>query len=81
MTTFTQRRHERFPSVNLIHYTLYDETGIAAGQGMGKTLDVSLGGILIETSEPLVAGAAVTVGMGLKDALAQVQGLIAHTAS
>lgn len=80
MTDFTTRRHERFRSANLIHYTILDETGVATAQGMGKTLDVSLGGILIETSEALDPGAAVSIGIGLKDALAQVQGVIAHTA-
>ena len=42
------RKHPRFDSGNLLSYVCLDNQNKIVQQGMGKTIDVSEGGILLE---------------------------------
>ena len=48
-----RRKHPRFESFNLLSYVCLDENNHALDQGMGRTLNVSEGGILLETPNPI----------------------------
>ena len=80
MTT-ERRRYIRPESLNLLDYLIVDEQGRPSDYSMARTLNVSKGGILIETHIPLPKGQQVMITLGLKDQLVDVMGRIVHTAS
>ncbi|MBW1910722.1 MAG: PilZ domain-containing protein [Deltaproteobacteria bacterium] len=53
MMGIERRKHPRFESFNLLSYVCLDENNHALDQGMGRTLNVSEGGILLETPNPI----------------------------
>ena len=48
-----KRKNQRIDSHNLLTYSCLDKNGAVITQGMGRTLDVSEGGILLETQAKL----------------------------
>jgi hypothetical protein len=50
---FGNRRHKRITTHNLLSYVCLDEDGSPLDQGVGSTLDISQGGLLMGTSEPV----------------------------
>jgi len=65
----------------LLDYLIVDEQGRPSDYSMARTLNVSKGGILIETHIPLPKGQQVMITLGLKDQLVDVMGRIVYTAS
>lgn len=63
-------------SLNLLSYICFDEQGRSVGQGMGRTLNVSESGILLETHAPLDAGCFITLTVGLEDNLVDIKGRV-----
>jgi PilZ domain-containing protein len=47
------RKHNRVHSLNVIYYICIDKDGAEISQGMGRTLNISEGGILLETYIPI----------------------------
>ena len=52
MTSENKRKHERIQSLNL-SYICLDEDNNIVKQGMGRTLNISESGILLETHFPI----------------------------
>lgn len=75
-----KRKDPRILSTNLISYVVRDEKGQDIMQGMGRTLNVSEGGILLETHVSIDPRYVVTVTIGLEDELIEFKGRIAHSA-
>ncbi len=73
MTSANKRRHIRIDSLNLSHITVSEE-GVVVYQGMGRTLNVSESGILLETKYQLPAGDKLLVSIGLGDDLMELNG-------
>ncbi|MFO8083494.1 MAG: hypothetical protein R6U27_04145 [Desulfobacterales bacterium] len=48
-----RRRYPRIESLNLMAYACMDENDNVINQGMGRTLNVSQKGLLLETYHPL----------------------------
>ena len=63
MAVDDQRKDPRIQSSNLISYVSCDETDQEIMQGMGRTLNVSEGGILLETHVPIDQHHVVTLTM------------------
>ncbi len=74
-----RRKYIRPESLYLLDYLALDEQGQASGYSMGRTLDVSEGGLLFETHRPLATGHFVRITIGLKEDLVDITGKIAHT--
>ncbi len=74
-----RRKYIRPESLYLLDYLALDEQGQASGYSMGRTLEVSEGGLLFETHRPLAIGHYVRITIGLKEDLVDVTGKIAHT--
>ncbi|WP_028317227.1 PilZ domain-containing protein [Desulfobulbus elongatus] len=80
MTT-ERRQYIRPESLNLLDYLVVDEQGRPSDYSMARTLNVSKGGILMETHIPLPKGQQVMITLGLKDQLIDVMGRIVYSAS
>ena len=74
-----QRKDPRIQSSNLISYVSCDETDQEIMQGMGRTLNVSEGGILLETHVPIAPHYVVTLTIALEDELMEFKGRTAHS--
>ncbi|MBW1841539.1 MAG: PilZ domain-containing protein [Deltaproteobacteria bacterium] len=79
MTTRDQRTHHRINSLNLLNYVQFDEDDNAVRQGMGRTLNVSESGILLETHVALDLNAMVLLTIGLEEDLVDVRGEVLHS--
>ena len=53
MTFVEKRKHPRVDINNLISYRYVDDSGNQTKEGRGKSVNISQGGILIETHDPL----------------------------
>jgi hypothetical protein len=79
MTMDGKRKDPRIPSSNLISYVVRDQNDQEIMQGMGRTLNVSEGGILLETYVPLDPHYGVSITIALEDELIEFKGRIAHS--
>lgn len=73
-----KRRNQRIHSPNLLSYICVDEDNNEIIQGMGRTLNVSEGGILLETHVPLDPQYIVCLTIGMEDDLMDFRGHVAH---
>jgi len=78
MNTEEKRRHYRIDSQILLNYAVFDESGSLARQGMGRTLNVSKTGILLETHVELDSGNTIELTIGLEEDLLSIQGKIVY---
>lgn len=77
MTT-ERRRFIRPEALNLLDYLVVDEQGRQGEYSMARTLNVSKGGVLMETHRQLPLGQQVMITLGLKDQLIDVMGRIVY---
>ena len=76
--TSQKRRYDRIESLRLLSYSCVDNNNTVVSQGMGRTLNVSEGGILIETHVPLEKECDVLLAIGFEDEVTEVRGKIAY---
>jgi hypothetical protein len=79
MTITDKRQHPRIDSLNLISYVCIDETDTDVIQGMGRTLNVSEGGILLETHIQIDSKHTLSLTIGLEEDLVDIKGEVAHS--
>ena len=79
MTTKERRHHPRISALNLISYNCIDETEQIVAQGMGRTLNVSEGGILLETHIQIDPKHTLSLTIGLEEDLVDIKGEVAHS--
>ena len=79
MATDEQRIDQRIESSNLLSYICFDENNHEMMQGMGRTLNVSEGGILLETHVPIDPHYIVSLTMALEDDLMDFKGKIVYS--
>lgn len=78
MATQEKRKHARINSLNL-SYVCLDENNQIIKQGMGRSLNVSESGILLETHFPIDDQHIVTLTLGLEEDLVDIKGRPVHT--
>lgn len=74
-----RRKYIRPEALNLLDYLVVDDQGKQGDYSMGRTLNVSKGGILMETHIPLPQGQRVMITLGLKDELIDIMGRIVYS--
>ena len=72
-----KRKHQRIDSLNL-SYVCLDENDNIVKQGMGRTLNVSESGILLETHFAIEMGHSVLLTIGLEEDLLDIKGKPVH---
>ena len=78
MTVKEKRKHARINSLNP-SYVCLDENNQVIKQGMGRSLNVSESGILLETHFPIDDQHIVRMTLGLEEDLIDVKGRPVHT--
>lgn len=77
MTSENKRKHERIQSLNL-SYICLDENENIVKQGMGRTLNISESGILLETHFPIEHNHTIQLTISLEEDLLDLQGTPVH---
>ena len=80
MTSENKRKHERIQSLNL-SYICLDEDQNVVKQGMGRTLNISESGILLETHFPIEPKHVVQLTISLEENLLDLKGKPVHVQS
>lgn len=75
-----KRKNRRIDSLNL-SYICLDENDVKFKQGMGRTLNISETGILLETNFPIKPEYKVLLSIGLEDDLVDMEGRVIHCKS
>ena len=76
-----KRHHPRINALNLIFYSCIDATESVVAQGMGRTLNVSEEGILLETHVSIDPKYTIELAIGLEDELINIKGSIIFSTS
>ena len=73
------RRYIRMDSLNLLDYVLVDQKGETVTRAMGRTLNISEKGILLETHNHLEPGQILMITIGLEEDLVDLKGQVRHS--
>lgn len=77
MTVKNKRKHERIQSLNLSYICLDEDENIVK-QGMGRTLNISESGILLETHFPIEPEHLIQLTISLEEDLLDLKGKPVH---
>jgi len=80
MTSENKRKHERIQSLNL-SYICLDEDNNIVKQGMGRTMNISESGILLETHFPVEPEHTIRLTISLEENLIDIIGKPMHVRS
>jgi c-di-GMP-binding flagellar brake protein YcgR len=69
-----KRRHIRVESTNLLNFVCMGVDGEPCHQGMGRTLNVSESGILLETYKPIDSQTPISITIGIEEELIDIEG-------
>ncbi len=73
------RQYKRFDSGNLLSYVCEDGNNKVVQQGMGKTVDISEGGILLETHVGINVDNSILLSIGFGDEMADIRGQVIYS--
>ena len=74
-----KRKHSRVESIYLLSYVNLDENNEELMQGMGRTINVSESGIMLETHVAFKEQDTVDVVVGLKEDMVTIRGKVIFT--
>ncbi len=74
------RQHTRIDSINLTYFALNENDEIIK-QSIGRTLNVSKSGILLETHIPITVTQKVLLSIGLEDDIVDIKGCVVYAAA
>lgn len=73
-----KRKFIRWDAIHLLDYVVIDPDGAKGRYSMGRTLDVSLNGLKLETSYELPLEAEVEITVGIEEDLIDLVGRVTH---
>lgn len=76
MTINEKRKHHRYDSINLLNYVYFNEKIEEETQGMGRTLNVSEAGIMLEIHTTIAIGCQISLEIGLEEDMVDIKGKI-----
>ncbi len=79
MTHGEKRKFLRLDSLHLLDYRVMDSDGNERDYSMGRTLDVSINGIKMETVHAIPQDVQLIITLGIEDTLVDVSGSLVHT--
>lgn len=78
MDMIEKRKHVRIDMINPSEVRIYNDS-ILAREGKGRTLNISKGGVLLETAFPIEKGQKVALVITLEKEFVYISGSVAHT--
>ena len=69
-----RRKHPRIKTRNLISHITVNEDGNSISQGLSKSIDISKGGILLETPHPIESGKISLMAIDLDNKFIEIGG-------
>jgi hypothetical protein len=78
MTKIEQRKFIRYDSLHLLDYLVLDEEGNPGVYSMGRTIDVSVDGLKLETTTLFKADTRLLITVGIEDDLVDLEGRTTH---
>jgi Tfp pilus assembly protein PilZ len=78
MNVAEKRKHPRVPIHNLVSYVCLDEEGEPIKRLMGTALDVSQGGLLLETTQQIEPGNGILITADEQDRIVEINGKAAY---
>lgn len=80
MSNEEKRKHFRIDSTHLLNYVYTDDKSEGAMQGMGRTLNISKSGVLLEThTPPISVGSVVSLTIGFEEDVVDIKGRVIYT--
>jgi hypothetical protein len=79
MTPTEKRKFIRLDSLHLLDYLIIDNEGNEGEYSMGRTLDVSINGITMETVKAVSMGVNLVLTLGIEEDLVDISGRPTHT--
>ena len=73
-----RRKHKRIETKNLISHVTIDEHGKVISQGLSKSVDISKGGILLETPHPIESGRISLMAVDLNNKFIEIVGELVY---
>jgi len=73
-----KRKHPRVDITNLISYRCLDGSGNLKQEGRGKSINISQGGILIETHDPFEWQDTLLLSIDIKDESVTIKGKVVY---
>jgi len=74
-----KRKYPRVKTRNIVSYVCLDEKGNEIGEGMGETLNISQGGILLKSAFPIESEYVLLMSIDLENNLMEIKGKVAHS--
>lgn len=74
-----KRRYHRAKTRNLITYDCIEAGGMSSEHGMGKTLDIGQGGILVETANPISCRFVLLTTADSKEEVIHIKGEVVYS--
>jgi hypothetical protein len=78
MTPREQRKFIRYDALHLLDYLVLDEEGNPGTYSMGRTIDVSVDGLKLETTTALKTATRLLITLGIEDDLVDLEGRTTH---
>lgn len=73
-----KRKHVRIDMINPSEVRMYNDN-VMAGEGKGRTLNISRGGVLLETPFAIEMGQSLALVMTLEKEFVYISGRVVHT--
>ena len=73
-----KRKHPRVDINNLVSYRCMDDNGNETKEGRGKSVNISQGGILIETYDPFEWQDILLLSIDIEDELVSIKGKVIY---
>ena len=73
-----KRKFIRYDSLHLLDYLVLDEEDKPGIYSMGRTIDVSLDGLKLETTNPFPPNTRLLITVGIEDDLVDLEGQTTH---
>jgi len=79
MPKTNKREYPRVETRNLISYVCLDKEGNEIGQGMGESLNISRGGILLKSAYPIESEFILLMSIDFENNIMKIKGKVAHS--
>ena len=74
-----KREYPRVETRNVVSYVCLDKKGTEIGEGMGETLNISQGGILLKSAYPIESEFILLMSIDLENNIMEIKGKVAHS--